>query len=83
MGVLECVRIILYLIEWIWTTVILGIFPSQLKKTVLAEDDTTPVLLCRFNMNVGSSRCDFGVSFHRTALPPYGTTNKPLLCNSR
>lgn len=61
MALLECCRLLLYLIEWIWTTVVLGIFPSQLKKDAPTVDGTTEGI-CLFNMNVGQSRCNYGVS---------------------
>lgn len=61
MGVLECCRIVLYLVEWIWTTVVLGIFPNKLSiEVALVENETQKA--CLFNTNVGGSRCDFGVS---------------------
>lgn len=61
MGMLECCRIVLYIVEWIWTTVIMGIFPNQLVSTVefgSGELEKT----CLFNLQVGLSRCNYGVS---------------------
>lgn len=61
MIVLECCRLIFYLIEWIWTTVVLGIFRDKLIITEeLTNGETSPA--CLFNLNLGTSRCDFGVS---------------------
>ena len=61
MGLLECSRIVLYVIEWIWTTVILGIFPNQLAVKAPTIDGGFEDA-CLFNANVGRSRCNFGVS---------------------
>lgn len=60
MGLLECCRLILYLVEWIWTTVILGVFPSQLVQDVqLANGEMAKA--CLFNLTVGLSRCSYAV----------------------
>lgn len=61
MAILECCRLLLYLIEWVWTTTIMGIFPSQL---ATKEELTTGEMAdaCLFNLHLGRSRCDFGVS---------------------
>lgn len=66
MGRLECCRIILYFIEWIWTTVIMGIFPNQLKVKAPTVNGTFEDV-CLFNANVGTSRCQYGVSYQHTA----------------
>lgn len=62
MAVMECCRLLLYLIEWIWTTVILGIFPNKLTTTVELNDGTFTDA-CLFNLNLGRSRCDFGIAW--------------------
>lgn len=62
MVVFECCRLMLYLIEWIWTTVVLGIFPDQLRTTEQLTDGSSEAA-CLFNMNLGQSRCDFGIAW--------------------
>lgn len=62
MGVLECCRIVLYLVEWIWTTVVMGIFPNRLVTTVEFGSGEAEKA-CLFNLQVGLSRCNYGVSF--------------------
>lgn len=72
MVLLECSRIFLYFIEWIWTVVVLAMFPDRLLKTVaMTNGDHTSA--CLLNANLGRSRCDFGVSFIGFSLSP--TTN--------
>lgn len=62
MALLDCCRLMLFLIEWIWTTVVLGIFPDQLTTTEQLTDGSFEGA-CLFNMNLGQSRCDFGIAW--------------------
>lgn len=58
---LECCRIVLYLVEWIWTVSIMGLFPNRLVSTVqLGSGESEKA--CLFSLQLGLSRCNYGVS---------------------
>lgn len=61
MGVLDSCRVLFYLVEWIWTAVIVGVFPNQLTEREALIDDGKVANICYFNQNIGLSRCNFGV----------------------
>lgn len=69
MAVAECTRLVLYLLEWIWTTVILAIFPAQLIARDVTLTDGGTGSVCKFTQTLGISRCNFGVSSAYTVQP--------------
>ncbi len=71
MAVAESARLTLYVIEWIWTVVVLGIFPSQLiqRGQPLAQPQGGRGDVCSFSQSLGISRCNFGVSVPVFLLP--------------
>ncbi|CAN8076139.1 unnamed protein product [Agarophyton chilense] len=66
MGRLECCRIILYIVEWIWTTVVMAIFPNKLAVEAPTVNGAFENI-CLFNANVGRSRCQYGVAWATVA----------------
>lgn len=69
----ETLRIVLYLLNWIWTTTVMSIIPSQL---IVPQELVTGVVSpsCLLNLRLGRSRCDFGIAWAAIAFIILSTT---------
>jgi hypothetical protein len=61
MALLEIFRVILFVIEWVWTVSIMSVFPSQLMKKT--TDSPIDKKVCLFDRQVDLSRCRFGTAW--------------------
>jgi hypothetical protein len=61
MALIEIFRVILFVVEWIWTVSIMSVFPSQLMRKT--ADSPVDKKVCLFDRQVDLSRCRFGTAW--------------------